>query len=176
MATVLGVRVCFHGVFDTWSWVCTDRTDWMRDLFRTRQYSAFGKSLCTYKRCWKWCPRASIQAWTGLTKITYSTLSLRLFEHTVLCFPACCIASELYTLLTYDKSNWNTNDCLRRSASDLQDLLKSNNDVGSYNACLKQVLVFVWQNGFGGLVVSMLASGTQVRRFKPGWSRWLFRA
>jgi hypothetical protein len=29
-------------------------------------YSAFGKSLCTYKRCWKWCPRASIQAWTHL--------------------------------------------------------------------------------------------------------------
>ena len=30
------------------------------------KYSAFGKSLCTYKRCWKWCPRASIQAWTRL--------------------------------------------------------------------------------------------------------------
>jgi hypothetical protein len=29
-------------------------------------YSAFGKSLCTYKRCWKWCPRASIQGWTRL--------------------------------------------------------------------------------------------------------------
>jgi hypothetical protein len=29
-------------------------------------YSAFVKSLCTYKRCWKWCPRASIQAWTRL--------------------------------------------------------------------------------------------------------------
>ena len=26
----------------------------------------FGKSLCTYKRCWKWYPRASIQAWTRL--------------------------------------------------------------------------------------------------------------
>jgi len=25
----------------------------------------FGKSLCTYKSCWKWCPRASIQAWTS---------------------------------------------------------------------------------------------------------------
>jgi hypothetical protein len=31
-----------------------------------RLYSAFGKSLCTYKWCWKWCPRASIQAWTRL--------------------------------------------------------------------------------------------------------------
>jgi hypothetical protein len=29
-------------------------------------YSAFGKSLCTYKRWWKWCQRASIQAWTRL--------------------------------------------------------------------------------------------------------------
>jgi hypothetical protein len=27
-------------------------------------YSAFGKSLWTYKRCWKWCLRARIQAWT----------------------------------------------------------------------------------------------------------------
>jgi len=26
----------------------------------------FGKSLCTYKRCWKWCSWASIQAWTHL--------------------------------------------------------------------------------------------------------------
>jgi hypothetical protein len=29
-------------------------------------YSVFGQSLCTYKRCWKWCPWASIQAWTCL--------------------------------------------------------------------------------------------------------------
>jgi hypothetical protein len=29
-------------------------------------YSAFRKPLCTYKRCWKWCPRASIQVWTRL--------------------------------------------------------------------------------------------------------------
>jgi hypothetical protein len=28
--------------------------------------SVFGKSLCTYKRCWKWCPRVSVQAWTCL--------------------------------------------------------------------------------------------------------------
>ena len=27
---------------------------------------------------------------------------------------------------------------------------------------------------FGGLVVSMLASGTQVCGFKPGQSRWIF--
>ena len=29
-------------------------------------YREFGKSLCAYKRCWKWCPWASIQAWTRL--------------------------------------------------------------------------------------------------------------
>jgi hypothetical protein len=29
-------------------------------------------------------------------------------------------------------------------------------------------------DGFGGLVVSMLASGTQGRRFKPGRNRWIF--
>jgi hypothetical protein len=32
------------------------------------------------------------------------------------------------------------------------------------------------QSGFGGLVVSMLASGTQVRGVKPGRSRRIFRA
>ena len=29
-------------------------------------------------------------------------------------------------------------------------------------------------DGFGGLVVSILATGTQVRGFKPGRSRWIF--
>jgi hypothetical protein len=29
-------------------------------------YSALAKSLCTYKRCWKWYPRAPIQAWARL--------------------------------------------------------------------------------------------------------------
>ena len=29
-------------------------------------------------------------------------------------------------------------------------------------------------DGFGGLVLSMLASGTQVCGFKPGRSRWIF--
>jgi hypothetical protein len=29
-------------------------------------YSAFGKSLCTYKSYCRWYPRASIQAWTRL--------------------------------------------------------------------------------------------------------------
>jgi hypothetical protein len=30
------------------------------------QYSAFGKLLCTYKRCREWWPWASIQIWTHL--------------------------------------------------------------------------------------------------------------
>jgi hypothetical protein len=29
-------------------------------------YSMFGKSLCTYERCWNWCPWAPVQAWTHL--------------------------------------------------------------------------------------------------------------
>jgi hypothetical protein len=44
-----------------WDGVCLLRgTEW---VFK---YNAFGKSLCTYKRCWKWCPQASIQTWTRL--------------------------------------------------------------------------------------------------------------
>jgi hypothetical protein len=35
-------------------------------------------------------------------------------------------------------------------------------------------LIHSYQSGFGGLVVSMLASGTQVRGFKPGQSRQIF--
>ena len=30
-------------------------------------------------------------------------------------------------------------------------------------------------DGFGGLVVSILATGTRVRGFKPSRSRWIFR-
>ena len=33
---------------------------------------------------------------------------------------------------------------------------------------------FYATDGFGGLVVSMLAFGTQVCGFKPGRSRWIF--
>jgi hypothetical protein len=44
----------------------TLRTFGKYSTIRHQLYSAFGKSLCPYKRCWKWCPRASIQAWTRL--------------------------------------------------------------------------------------------------------------
>jgi hypothetical protein len=37
------------------------------------------------------------------------------------------------------------------------------------------ILIVTWKfDGFGGLVVSMLASGSRVRGFKPGRSRWIF--
>jgi hypothetical protein len=56
-------------------------TDWMVQWQKPRLppfetvtllyiYSAFGKSLYTYIRCWKWCPRASIQDWTRLILFT----------------------------------------------------------------------------------------------------------
>ena len=39
----------------------------------------------------------------------------------------------------------------------------------------KQFVITLRQlDGFGGLVVSMLTSGTQVCGFKPGRSRWIF--
>ena len=42
---------------------------------------------------------------------------------------------------------------------------------------LRQIcLVRPFSDGFGGLVVSILASGTRVRGFKPGRSRFIFRA
>jgi len=38
MATVVGVGVCFHVIFDTWSRVCTDLKCWICDWFTTGQY------------------------------------------------------------------------------------------------------------------------------------------
>jgi hypothetical protein len=34
--------------------------------------------------------------------------------------------------------------------------------------------LYLFTGGFGGLVVSMLASGSRVRGFKPGQGRWIF--
>jgi hypothetical protein len=64
-------------------------------------YSAFGKSLCTYKRFWKWCPWASIQAWARLI----------LFAHT-LCRSA--IGRSLYAYkrcwkYVYERRYWQPN-------------------------------------------------------------------
>jgi len=41
---------------------------------------------------------------------------------------------------------------------------------------IEPVEVTVYLDGFGGLVVSMLASGTRVRGFKTGRSDWIFWA
>ena len=40
----------------------------------------------------------------------------------------------------------------------------------------KVLQIFKKEDDFGGLVVSMLATGTQVCGFKPGRSRWIFQA
>ena len=48
---------------------------------------------------------------------------------------------------------------------------------GSFNlrpSRLLYIIVTISLDGFSGLVVSMLTSGTQVRRFKPDRSRWIF--
>ena len=46
----------------------------------------------------------------------------------------------------------------------------------SYQTCYNiQLLYTANVEGFGGLVVSILATGTRVRGFKPGRSRWIFR-
>jgi hypothetical protein len=74
-------RICNTYCFSACNNGCTDarhcyviRTEPTCDVFNTlgkmkcegALYSAFGKSLCTYKRCWKWCPRAYIQVWNRL--------------------------------------------------------------------------------------------------------------
>ena len=40
--------------------------------------------------------------------------------------------------------------------------------------CYYLLYLTIYVDGFGGLMVSMLASGTQVCGFKPGRSRWIF--
>jgi hypothetical protein len=72
---------------------------------------------------------------------------------------------------------------------DGENVLKNNlvSGISCYCSCLMSLNKsyfhnrnFVWllfsscSDSFGGLVVSMLASGTQGRRFKPGQSRWIF--
>jgi hypothetical protein len=49
-------------------------------------------------------------------------------------------------------------------------------DGGFYCYLLKTSNESSCKSGFGGLVVSMLASGTQDHGFEPGQSRQIFRA
>jgi hypothetical protein len=65
--------------------------------------SAFGKSLRAYESCWKWCPRASIKAWTRL--IYRSVSAQRLFERTVYCFSLNFAAKE-NEYSNYGGSSW----------------------------------------------------------------------
>jgi hypothetical protein len=60
-------RICLIGP----SFVCvnTTGTAWSVEVC-TWKCGAFGKLLCTYKRCWTWRPRASIQAWTHMILFT----------------------------------------------------------------------------------------------------------
>jgi Pyruvate/2-oxoacid:ferredoxin oxidoreductase delta subunit len=50
--------------------------------------SDFGKSLCTYKICWKWCPRASIQAYINLILFA-NTSSISAFGKSLCTYKRC---------------------------------------------------------------------------------------
>jgi hypothetical protein len=67
-------------------------------------YSAFGKSLCTYKRCWEWCPRVSIQAWTRLISFA-NAFSRSVFRKSLCtykrCWEWCPWGSVLYNMYNY---------------------------------------------------------------------------
>ena len=111
-----------------------------------------------------------------------------LFQHTQL------FAVPFFTHFTYIISRGISNqDCLSWcqlvSVSRVQKSCEDNYYLGCYNSqCvivsfsplfllfLANFACFVTQlsDGFCGLVVSMLASGTQVCRFKPGRSCWIF--
>jgi hypothetical protein len=54
----------------------------------TLWYSAFEKSLWTYSRCWKWCSRASIQAWTRLILLA-NTFCRSAFEKSLCTYERC---------------------------------------------------------------------------------------
>jgi hypothetical protein len=51
-------------------------------------YSPFRKSLCTYKRYWKWCQWVSIQAWTRLILFT-NTLCRSSFRKSLCTYKRC---------------------------------------------------------------------------------------
>jgi hypothetical protein len=57
----------YGGTYQTTTCTVTTVINWMKSqtVIRVR-YSAFGKSLCTYKRRWKWCSRTSIKVSTRL--------------------------------------------------------------------------------------------------------------
>jgi hypothetical protein len=64
-------------------------------------YSAFGKSLCTYERCWKWCVRASSQAWTRLNLFA-NTFCRTAFGKSLCTYGRCCKWCARATIQTWN--------------------------------------------------------------------------
>jgi hypothetical protein len=84
----------------TWLVYQTDRP-LLLNIFQL--YSAFGTSLCTYKRCWKRCPRASIQAWSRLISFA-NTFCRSAFVKSLCTYKRCwkwcpCVSIQAWTLL-----------------------------------------------------------------------------
>jgi Pyruvate/2-oxoacid:ferredoxin oxidoreductase delta subunit len=79
-------------------------------------YSAFGKSLCTYKMCWKSCPRASIQAWTRL--ILFANTSYRsAFGKSLCTYKRCWKWCPRATIQAWTKSTYSSLSAQRLSQS-----------------------------------------------------------
>ena len=135
-------------------------------------------------RVWKpWSPNA----WgTSQCLIIHSKPNTYSFIWTFV-FPrsACKILVSVYLLLY----NWRTEKIsVTYSVGQLQDYMSICFDFHLVTTAifyLRASLIFLlalefssvvctYEHGFGGLVVSMLASGTQVCGFKPGRSRWVF--
>ena len=71
---------------------------------------------------------------------------------------------------------WKNPDIGQRKCPKHVEFLDKNifGKISAFVGFFKKKFVTMHGDGFGGLVVSMLASGTQVCEFKPGRSRWIF--
>jgi hypothetical protein len=93
-------------------------------------------------------------------------------------FAVQCIKNKLYEHFQSSLfTNECTSDCLKNSIKiyfkiALTCFGEVTPSSGSALSVLAKVTLLL--DGFGGLVVSMLASGSRVRGFKPGQSRWIF--
>jgi hypothetical protein len=79
-------------------------------------YSAFGKSLCTYKRCWNWCARTSMQAWTRLN-IFANTFRRSAFGKSLCTYKMCWKWCTRATSILADKSTYRSLSAQRLSES-----------------------------------------------------------
>ena len=116
----------------------------------------FGMSLYTCKTCWKWCPRASIQAWTRLNFIRKHFLQIclcisahRLAERTgrmaqlnmrtsFLAFVTCTQATQLMFLTTDGTVCCSTADCNSRAPT---TILHRSELVGRYKKFLSSLFL-----------------------------------